>query len=149
MLLFSFHHHASCTLHFIHLHAVHGYVFFSSLPFCHCRAVASCPPSISWLCLMHAPNTCCHILSLCWNSLVDPIYTCTHIPGSIKGCKCQPGNSSLVLLIFPLLPVRSSPVLFASAYGLSLLWFPRVPSWHWYLWVVSPSRSWSTSIGLD
>ena len=71
------------------------------------------------------------------DSSVDPIHTYTHIHGSIKGCKCQPGNSSLVLLIFPLLPVRSSPEPFASAYGLSLLWFPRVPSWCWYPWVVS------------
>ena len=107
--------------------------FFSSLPFCHRRAVVSCLSSISQLCLMHAPNTCCHILSLCWDSgsSVDPIHTCTYIQyttGSIKGCKCQPENSSLVLLVFPLLPVRSSPELSASAYGLSSLRFPRVPS---------------------
>ena len=79
MLLFSFHHHASCTPTFIHPCAVHGYVFFPSLPFYHCHAVASCFSSISWLCLMHAPNICCHIPSLCWDSLVDPIYTCTDI----------------------------------------------------------------------
>ena len=29
----------------------------SLLPFCHCHVVASCSPSIPWLCLMHAPNT--------------------------------------------------------------------------------------------
>ena len=74
--------------------------FFSFLPFCHCHVVASCPSSISWLCLMHATNACCHIL-LCWDSSVDPIHTCTYTTGSIKGCKCQPENSSLVLLVFP------------------------------------------------
>ena len=26
----------------------------------------------------HASYTCCHILSLCWDSSVDPIQTCTH-----------------------------------------------------------------------
>ena len=52
--------------------------FHASLPFCHRHVVASCYPSISWLCLVHASNTCCHILSLCWDSSVDPIQTCTY-----------------------------------------------------------------------
>ena len=63
-------------------------------------AVASCFSSIPWLCLMHAPNAWCHILSLYWDSSVDPTQTCTYSSSSIKGCKCQPENSSLVLLVF-------------------------------------------------
>ena len=94
MLLFSFHHHASCTPHFIHPHAVHSYTFFSSFSFCHHHAVASCLSSIPWLCLMQAPNACCHILSLCWGSSVDLTQTCTYSSSSIKGCKCQPERSS-------------------------------------------------------
>ena len=39
------------------MHVLHKGCTFS-LPFCHCRAVASCHSSISWLCLMHAPNSC-------------------------------------------------------------------------------------------
>ena len=32
---------------------------------------------------------------------LDPIHTCTYTTSSIKGCKCQPENFSLVLLVFP------------------------------------------------
>ena len=76
--------------------------FIFILSFCHRHAVASCSPSISWLCLMHATNTCCHILRLCWDSSVDPIQICTYIIVPVYiGRKCQPENSSLVLLVFP------------------------------------------------
>ena len=109
MLLFSFHTHASCTPHFIHLHAVHGYAlfFFPSILPLPCGHLMFCFSSIPRLCLMHAPNTCCHILSLCWDSSVDLIQTCTyHVVPVYKGCKCQPENFSLVLLVFPLLSQR-------------------------------------------
>ena len=55
MLLFSFHTHASCTPHLVHLHAVHGYVlpFFASILPPPCSCLISCFVSIPLLCLMH------------------------------------------------------------------------------------------------
>ena len=99
-----------------------GAWLWSSLPFCHHHVVASCSTSIPRLCLIHAPNVCCHILSLCWDSLVDLTHTRTvhTYSSSIKGPKCQPENSSLVLLVFsPQQPVRSSPKPTTSAFSQS------------------------------
>ena len=59
-----------------------------SLPF---HGYAWCMP------LMHAAT----YLGYVGTHWLDLIYTCTYIPGSIKGHKCQPENSSLVLLVFP------------------------------------------------
>ena len=80
MLLSSFHTHASCTPHFIHFCAVHGYVLlsFPSILPPPCGCIMFTFISIPWLCLMHAPNTFCHILSLCWDSLVDLIHILQH-----------------------------------------------------------------------
>ena len=60
MLLFSFHTHASCTPHSIHLHAVHGYVlpFFSSILPLPCGCLMFYFLSISWPCLIHTPTSC-------------------------------------------------------------------------------------------
>ena len=56
------------------------------LPFCHRHAVASCFSSISWLCLMHAPNSCyLHSLAYVRTSIVDPIQSCTNPRVVFKG----------------------------------------------------------------
>ena len=71
---------------------------------------------------------------------LDPIHTCTYTTGSIKGRKCQPENSSLVLLVFPLSQPERSPLQpTASAIGVSSLSlrFPRVPVDAETIWVVS------------
>ena len=112
-------------------------LFFSSLPFCHCCAVAVHLPfhGYAWCMPLTHAATCLVYVGTHW---LDPIYTCTYIPGSLKGHKCQPENSSLVPLVFPhyqwdhlqnrlLAPMVCPP----------LLQFPRVSSWRWYLWVAS------------
>ena len=112
-------------------------LFFSSLPFCHrCVGAVHLPfHDYAWCTpLTHAATYLVYV----GTHQLDPIYTCTYIPGSIKGHKCQLENSSLVLLVFShyqwdhlqnhlLVPMVYPP----------LLRFPRVSSWHWYLWVVS------------
>ena len=123
MLLFSFHTHASCTPHLIHLHAVHGYVpfSFSSILPLPCSRLMFYFSSISWLCLMHAPKHMLphtqSMLGLIGGSNTNMYILCR---SSIKGRKCQPENSSLVLLVFPhSQPERSPPQLTASAFGAS------------------------------
>ena len=80
-----FSHYAACTPHSFHLRAVHGYVFLSSLPFCHRRAVASCITSFpfhgrAWCTLLPHATRVWNILE---QSLVDPIQTCTYSNSSI------------------------------------------------------------------
>ena len=60
MLLFSFHTHASCTPHLLHLRAVHGYVLLSSVSILPppCGYIMFHFSSISWPCLMHASTSC-------------------------------------------------------------------------------------------
>ena len=91
---------------------------------------------------MHAPNACCHILSLCWNSLVDPTQTYTYSSSSIKGRKCQPENSNLVLLVFPLHSQRDhlqNQLLAQLVCPLPSLRSPRVPVDAVTFWIVLPS----------
>ena len=74
---------------------------------------------------------------------VDLTQTCTYSSNSIKGCKCQPENSSLVLLVFPHNSQRDHPPeLIASAFGQSLFFqFPRVTVDAVGLWAVSSDIS--------
>ena len=103
MLLFSFHTHASCTLYFTHLCAVHGYdlLFFSSILPSSCCCIMFHFHSMAMLdaCpLTHAAT----YLGYVGTHQPDLIHICTYTTGSIKGSKCQPENSSLALLVFPL-----------------------------------------------
>ena len=139
MFLFSFHimPHALLTS-FISVQCMA--MFSSSLPFCHRRAVASCFTSF----LFHGYAWCMPLthaatyLGYVGTSIVDMVQTCTHTTGSIKGRKCQPENSSLVLLVFPHYNqwdhLRNR--LLADLVRISLLRFPRVPVDAGYLWVV-------------
>ena len=82
--------------------------FLSSLPFHHCCVVALCStlfPFHGYAWYMPLPHATRY-----WNILehssVDAVQTCTYICSSIKCRKCQPENSSLVLLVFSLLSQR-------------------------------------------
>ena len=77
-------------------------LFCTSLPFCHRHAVTSCLPSFpfhgyAWC--MPLPHATTH-QNLLEHSSVDLIQTCKYNSSSIKDHKCQPENSSLVLLVF-------------------------------------------------
>ena len=133
--------------------------FFSSVPFCHCCVVASCFTSFpfhgyAWcMPLPHATR----YRNILEHSLVDLVQTCTYICSSIKGCKCQPENSSLVLLVFRLLSQRDHlcnrllalsvrpPLVFDSLesqltlrhLGCFTLWDDTIPFrvQQWYHWI--------------
>ena len=113
--------------------------FFPSLPFRHRHAVAPCPPSFpfhgyAWC--MPLPHATTH-WNLLEHSSVDLIQTCTYKPSSIKGRKCQPENSSLVFLVFPLHSQRDLLQNRLLALSVCLFWFPRVPVDAVTFWVVS------------
>ena len=116
--------------------------FFTSLPFCHRHAVAlwfTSFPFHGYAWCMPLPHAT-RYRNILEHSLVDLIQTCTYICSSIKGCKCQPENSSLVLLVFPLLSQRDylhNWLLVPSVCPPFSLQFPRVPVDAETFWVVS------------
>ena len=124
--------------------------FFSSFPFCHRHAVALCSslfPFHGYAWCMPLPHAT-RYRNILEHSSVDLVQTCTYICSSIKGCKCQPENSSLVLLVFPHYSQRDhlqNWLLALSVYP-PFLQFPRVPVDAVTFWVVSVSHSSSYSL---
>ena len=118
--------------------------FFSSLPFCHRCAVALCFtlfPFHGYAWCMPLPHDT-RYRNILEHSLVDLVQTCTYICSSIKGRKCQPENSSLVLLVFPHYSQRDhlqNRLLVLSVCLFLSLQFPRVPVDAVTIWVISVS----------